>query len=44
MGTIIKRKRKDGSTSWLAQIATQRAGRTVFRENRTFEHRSIAAA
>ena len=44
MGTIIKRKRKDGSTSWLAQIAIRRAGKTVFRENLTFERRSIAAA
>lgn len=44
MGTIIKRKRKDGSTSWLAQIAIRRAGKAVFRENRTFERGSIAAA
>ncbi|WP_224380271.1 hypothetical protein [Roseovarius carneus] len=44
MGAIIKRKRKDGSTFWLAQIAIRRRGKTVFRENRTFERRSIAAA
>jgi len=37
MGTIIKRKRKDGSAAWLAQIAVRRAGKTVWRENRTFE-------
>lgn len=36
MGTIIKRKRKDGTGSWLAQIAIRRAGKTVWRENRTF--------
>jgi len=44
MGTIIKRKRKDGTASWLAQIAVRRAGKTVWRENRTFELRSTAAA
>lgn len=44
MGTIIKRKRKDGSAAWLAQIAVRRAGKTVWRENRTFELRSTAAA
>lgn len=44
MGSIIKRKRKDGSAAWLAQIAIRRAGKTVWRENRTFELRSTAAA
>ena len=44
MGTIIKRKRKDGTAAWLAQIAVRRAGKTVWRENRTFELRSTAAA
>jgi integrase len=44
MGSIIKRKRKDGSVAWLAQIAIRRDGKTVLRENRTFERRSIAAA
>ena len=44
MGTIIKRKRKDGTVAWLAQIAVRRAGKTVWRENRTFELRSTAAA
>src|SRR6056297_2713262 len=44
MGAIIKRKRKDGSASWLAQIAVWRAGKTVWSENRTFELRSTAAA
>lgn len=44
MGTIIKRKRKDGTAYWLAQIAVRRAGKTVWRENRTFELRSTAAA
>lgn len=44
MGIIIKRKRKDGSVSCLAQIAVRRAGKTVWRENRTFDLRSTAAA
>ncbi|WP_200879713.1 hypothetical protein [Palleronia rufa] len=44
MGTIIKRKRKDSTVAWLAQIAVRRAGKTVWRENRTFELRSTAAA
>ena len=44
MGGIIKRKRKDGSVAWFAQIAIRRGGKTVLRENRTFERRSIAAA
>lgn len=44
MGSTIKRKRKDGSVAWLAQIAIRRAGKTIWRENRTFELRSVAAA
>jgi hypothetical protein len=32
MGTIIKRKRKDGTASSLAQIAVRRTGKTVWRE------------
>lgn len=41
MGTIIERRRKDGSSSFLAQISVQREGITV-RENRTFERRPAA--
>lgn len=44
LGTIIKRKRKDGSAAWLAQIAVRRAGKTEWRKNRTFELCSTAAA
>ncbi|MGD1884550.1 MAG: hypothetical protein ACFB11_19920 [Paracoccaceae bacterium] len=44
MGSSIKRKRKDNSVAWLAQIAIRRRGKTVSRENRTFELRSTAAA
>lgn len=42
MGTIIQRKRKDGSVAWLAQITLAREGKTVWRENKTFERRAIA--
>lgn len=44
MGTIIKRRRKDGSTAWLAQISITRQGKSVWRENKTFERRSVASA
>lgn len=44
MGTIIKQKREDGSAAWLAQIAVRRAGKTVWRENWTFELRLTATA
>ncbi|MEL7043084.1 MAG: site-specific integrase [Pseudomonadota bacterium] len=44
MGTIVKRRRKNGSTAWLAQITIKRDRKTVVRESKTFERRSIAAA
>lgn len=44
MGSITKRKRKDGSVAWVAQIAIRRDGKTVLRDHRAFERRSIAAA
>ncbi|WP_243698440.1 hypothetical protein [Paracoccus alkanivorans] len=44
MGTIIKRRRKGGSTAWLAQISITRQGKSVWRENKTFERRSVASA
>ena len=43
MGTIVKRRRKNGSTAWLGQVSVRRDGRTV-RENKTFERRSTAMA
>ncbi|MEL6364117.1 MAG: site-specific integrase [Pseudomonadota bacterium] len=44
MGSIVKRRRKNGSTAWLAQINIKRDGRVIVRENKTFERRSTAAA
>ena len=43
-GSIIQRKRKDGTIAWLAQVSIWRDGKQVHRENRTFERRSVAAA
>lgn len=43
MGSIIPRKRKDGSTAYLAQIVIKAEGRIVHRENRTFPARREAA-
>ena len=44
MGTIIKRRRKNGSTAWLAQITIKKDRKVVVRESKTFERRSTAAA
>lgn len=44
MATIIKRKKKDGAASWLAQISITRHGKRVWRENKTFETLSFAPA
>lgn len=43
MGTILERKRKDGSTGYHAQIAVQRGG-FQHRETKTFDRRPAAAA
>lgn len=43
MGTILERKRKDGSTGYHAQIAVQRGG-VPHRETKTFDRRAAAAA
>ena len=43
MGAIIERKRKNGSTAFLAQAAVMRAGK-VARENKTFDRRPAANA
>lgn len=43
MGTILERKRKDGSTGYHAQVAVQRDGK-VHRETKTFDRRPAAAA
>lgn len=42
MGTIIPRRRKDGSTGYLAQIVRKRDGRIVHREAQTFDRKGAA--
>ncbi|MBV9981863.1 tyrosine-type recombinase/integrase [Bradyrhizobium sp.] len=44
MGTIIARKRKDGTTAHLAQLLIKRAGAIVHREAQTFDRKQAAAA
>lgn len=44
MGTIVSRKRKDGSTGHTAQIVKKRNGEIVWREAKTFNKRREAAA
>ena len=44
MGTIIKRRRKNGTLAWLAQISVMHQGKVLLRESQTFERRSTAAA
>ena len=43
MGTIIERKRKDGSIAYLAQIMMKRGGK-VHRESKTFDRKPAARA
>ncbi len=44
MGTIVARKRKDGTTAHLAQLLIKRDGAVVHREARTFDRRQAAYA
>lgn len=44
MGTIIARKRKDGTTGYTAQIVVKREGRIVHREAKTFDRKPAARA
>lgn len=44
MGTIVLRKRKNGSTAFMAKIVISRQGKIVHRETQTFERRAVAAA
>lgn len=44
MGTIISRKRKDGTTGHTAQIVVKRKGAIVHREARTFDRKQAAKA
>ena len=43
MGTISERKRKDGSTAYMAQIVIKAGGKILHRENKTFPGRREAA-
>lgn len=44
MGTVIARRRKDGTTSYLAQITIKRKGEIAHREAQTFERKQAAKA
>lgn len=44
MGTITERPRKDGTSTFLAQIVIKRGGKIVHRENQTHPSRKKAAA
>ena len=44
MGTVVPRKRSDGSTGYQAQVLIKRAGKIVHRENRTFDRQQAASA
>lgn len=44
MGSIVSRKRKDGSTGYRAQIVRKKDGEEVWRESQTFDRRAAAAA
>lgn len=44
MGTIIERKRKDGTTGYTAQVLIKQKGVIVFREAKTFDKRREASA
>jgi hypothetical protein len=44
MGTVIPRKRSDGSIGYQAQLLIKRAGKIVHREGRTFDRKQAASA
>lgn len=44
MGTVIPRRRKDGTISYLAQITIKRQGKIAHREAQTFDRRQAANA
>ena len=44
MGTVIPRKRSDGSTGYQAQLLIKRGGKIIHREGRTFDRKQAAAA
>lgn len=44
MGTIVPRRRRDGSTAYTAQIRIRRGGEIVHNETQTFERKAAATA
>lgn len=44
MGTIVKRKRRNGTTAFMAKIVITRKGRIAHRETQTFDRRKEASA
>src|SRR5690554_921932 len=44
MGTIIARKRKDGSVGYTAQVRIMRGGKKAHTESQTFDRKQAAAA
>lgn len=44
MGTIVARKRKDGTTGFTAQVLKKQGGRIVHREAKTFDRKQAATA
>jgi integrase len=44
MGTIVERKRSDGSTAFTAQIVVKQNGRIVYREAKTLDRKQAAYA
>ena len=44
MATIVERKRKDGSSAFVAQIVIKRKGSPTYREARSFDRRTAAIA
>ena len=44
VGTIIGRTRKDGTTSYLAQITLKQKGQIIHREAQTFDRKQAAKA
>lgn len=44
MGTILTRKRKDGTNAYMAKIVIMRSGDVVYRESQTFDRKQVASA
>jgi hypothetical protein len=42
MGTIVRRRRKDGSLGYTAQIRIHREGKRIYSESETFDRRQLA--